>query len=196
MQEEIAEHLPGITGAHLFHDDGIGKVLMSLSTLSSTMSVRDHMITNRLPSSVRVPVVPQRHQFVDYDVFYAILMAPDVVSVSSLDVVALKVIISHLKLHNYTGCHFQKCFSDIRSAQTKMARSSPTPGWLKDEIMLSADLMLLSCKYVMLPWVTTMIYWTNRIIRAVLVAYSKSSSEGTVDIFKLSLTARTDIANR
>ena len=77
-----------------------------------------------------------------------------------------------------------------------MARSSPTPGWLKDEIMLSADLMLLSCKYVMLPWVTTMIYWTNRIIRAVLVAYSKSSSEGTVDIFKLSLTARTDIANR
>ena len=36
----------------------------------------------------------------------------------------------------------------------------------------------------------------NRMIRAVLVAYSKSSSEGTVDIFKLSLTARTDIANR
>ena len=99
MQEEIAEHLPGITGAHLFLDDGIGKVLMSLSTLSSTMSVRDHMITNRLPSSVRVPVVPQRHQFVDYDVLYAILMAPDVVSVSSLDVIALKVIISHLKQH-------------------------------------------------------------------------------------------------
>ena len=87
----MTEHLPGITSAHLFHDNGLGKVLMSLSTLSSTMSVRDHMISNRLPPSVKVPVVPQRHQFVDYDVFYAILMAPDVVSVSSLDVVALKV---------------------------------------------------------------------------------------------------------
>ena len=77
-----------------------------------------------------------------------------------------------------------------------MARLSPTPSWLKDEIMLSADMMLLSCKYVTLPWVTIMIYLTDRMIRAVLVAYSKNSSEGTVDIFKLSLTARTDIANR
>ena len=75
-------------------------MLMSLSTLSSTMSVRDHMITNRLPSSIKVPVVPQRHQFVDYDVLYGILIAPDVVSVSSLDVVALKVIISHLILYS------------------------------------------------------------------------------------------------
>ena len=36
---------------------------------------------------------------------------------------------------------------------------------------------------------------THRMIRAVLVAYSKIPSEGTVDIFKLSLTSRTDIAN-
>lgn len=34
-----------------------------------------------------------------------------------------------------------------------------------------------------------------RLIRAVLVAYSKSDHEGSVDIFKLSLTSRTDIAN-
>ena len=64
---------------------------MSLSTLSSSMSIRDHMITNRLPQSVKVPVVPQRHDFVDYDVFYGILLYPDVINVNNLDVIALKV---------------------------------------------------------------------------------------------------------
>lgn len=87
----MAQSLPGITNAHLFHDSGIGDMLMSLSTLSSSMSTRDHMIANRLPQAIKVPVVPQRHQFVDYDVFYAILMSPDVISVNSLDVVTLKV---------------------------------------------------------------------------------------------------------
>ena len=91
LQEEVAQHLPGVTNAHLFHDDEIGDVLMSLSALSSSMSIRDHMISNRLPQSVKVPVVPQRHQFVDYDVFYGILLSPDVINTTSLDVVALKV---------------------------------------------------------------------------------------------------------
>ena len=90
----MTQRLPGITNAHLFHDDGIGDVLMSLSTLSSSMSIRDHMITNRLPQSVKVPVVPQRHQFVDYDIFYGILLSPDVINITSLDVVALKVTIA------------------------------------------------------------------------------------------------------
>ena len=49
------------------------------------------MISNRLPQSIKVPVMPQRHQLVDYDVFYGILLSPDVVNVSSLDVAALKV---------------------------------------------------------------------------------------------------------
>ena len=87
----MSQRLPGITNTHLFYDDGIGDMLMSLSTMSSSMSVRDHMITNRLPQAIKVPVVPQRHQFVDYDVLYSILLSPDVVSVNSLDVVALKV---------------------------------------------------------------------------------------------------------
>lgn len=161
-KEEMSQRLPGITNTHLFYDDGIGDMLMSLSTMSSSMSVRDHMITNRLPQAIKVPVVPQRHQFVDYDVLYSILLSPDVVSVNSLDVVALK-----------------KCFGDVRAVQTKMAALSTSPSWLKDEILFSADLVLLACK----------------MIRAVLVAYSKIPSEGTVDIFKLSLTSRTDIAN-
>jgi len=69
----------------------MGDVLMSLSTLSSSMSIREHMISNRLPQSIKVAVMPQRHQLVDYDVFYGILLSPDVVNVTSLDVVALKV---------------------------------------------------------------------------------------------------------
>ena len=98
LQEEIAKSLPGVTSAHLFNDNVLGEVLMSLSTLTSTMSIRDHMITNRLPQAIKVPVVPQRHQFVDYDVFYAILLSPDVVNVASLDVVALKVTIATTSL--------------------------------------------------------------------------------------------------
>ena len=120
---------------------------MSLSALSSSMSIRDHMISNRLPQSVKVPVVPQRHQFVDYDVFYGILLSPDVINITSLDVVALKVtIVTIISPISYVLCITQKCFSDVRAAQTKMAALSPTPGWLKDEIMLSADLLLLACK--------------------------------------------------
>lgn len=143
----MTQHLPGITNAHLFHDDEIGDVLMSLSALSSSMSIRDHMISNRLPQSVKVPVVPQHHQFVDYDVFYGILLSPDVINVTSLDVVALKVTLATIiSLIMYVLCVVQKCFSDVRAVQTKMAALSPTPGWLKDEIMLSADLLLLACK--------------------------------------------------
>ena len=44
----------------------------------------------------------------------------------------------------------------MRAAQTKMAALSPTPGWLKDEILLSADLLLLACKYECVVMVTIM----------------------------------------
>ena len=64
---------------------------MSLSVLSASMPTRDHMITNRLPSAVKVPVLPQRHHMRDHDVFYGILLSPDVIGVNCLDVVALKV---------------------------------------------------------------------------------------------------------
>jgi len=64
---------------------------MSLSVLSASMPTRDHMIASRLPSVVKVPVLPQRHHMRDHDVFYGILLSPDVIGVNCLDVVALKV---------------------------------------------------------------------------------------------------------
>jgi len=90
-QEELTEWLPAIANTHLFAGDELGHILMSLSVLSASMPTRDHMITNRLPSAVKVPVLPQRHHMRDHDVFYGILLSPDVIGVNCLDVVALKV---------------------------------------------------------------------------------------------------------